>query len=247
MSQSLGAIALLALGSSAFGQCPGDCAPANPDGTFGNGVVNVDDLIEVVAAFGSANGPADVAPTPCGNNTVNVDDMVFVITAFGDCPPFDNDFCDQPQALFIDFPLMVGDNILATDDNALNCETSLDGLSDGSAPSQSSGGRWYCVLGNGNELTLSTCGDNSMFGFTFYQTFINVYCGDCVDPVCVGDSADTITCGLGPFASMSWCAEEGVSYRVLIHGLQNDIGEEYIMEVMDTGMPCETPISCGAS
>ncbi|MCA9296579.1 MAG: VCBS repeat-containing protein, partial [Phycisphaerales bacterium] len=42
--------------------CPADCAPDNGDGTFGNGVINIDDLLEVINNFGAAGGPCDSAP-----------------------------------------------------------------------------------------------------------------------------------------------------------------------------------------
>ena len=70
--------------------CPTDCAPDNGDGTFGNGVVNIDDLLAVINAFGSAGDPCDAAPDngdgTFGNGIVNIDDLLAVINAFGPCP-----------------------------------------------------------------------------------------------------------------------------------------------------------------
>ncbi|MEM7227194.1 MAG: thrombospondin type 3 repeat-containing protein [Planctomycetota bacterium] len=70
--------------------CPEDCAPDNGDGTFGNGVINIDDLLAVINAFGSAGGPCDAAPDngdgTFGNGIINIDDLLAVINAFGDCP-----------------------------------------------------------------------------------------------------------------------------------------------------------------
>jgi hypothetical protein len=54
--------------------CLGD---VNEDGT-----VNVEDLVAVILAWGSANAAADVDD----NGTVDVQDMVAVILAWGDCP-----------------------------------------------------------------------------------------------------------------------------------------------------------------
>jgi len=69
--------------------CPADCAPANGDGTFGNGIVNVDDLVAVINALGTGPGPCDIAPDngdgTFGNGAVNVDDLFEVLNAFGDC------------------------------------------------------------------------------------------------------------------------------------------------------------------
>jgi hypothetical protein len=73
-----------------FPPCPADCAPDNGDGSFGNGSVNIDDLLAVINAFGSGAGPCDVAPDngdgTFGNDAVNIDDLLTVINAFGACP-----------------------------------------------------------------------------------------------------------------------------------------------------------------
>ena len=70
--------------------CPADCAPDNGDGTYGNAVVNIDDLLATVNAFGATGGPCDSAPDngdgTFGNNQVNIDDLLTVINAFGACP-----------------------------------------------------------------------------------------------------------------------------------------------------------------
>jgi len=73
-----------------FGGCVADCSPDNGDGTFGNGVVNVDDLFAVLNAFGSSVTGCDIAPDngdgTFGNGVVNVDDLFAVVNAFGPCP-----------------------------------------------------------------------------------------------------------------------------------------------------------------
>jgi len=66
--------------------CPWDCAPA-PNG---NGIVNIDDLLAVINAFGGPGGPCDNAPEngngTFGNGIVNIDDLLGVINNFGPCP-----------------------------------------------------------------------------------------------------------------------------------------------------------------
>ncbi|MEM7228751.1 MAG: di-heme oxidoredictase family protein [Planctomycetota bacterium] len=71
-------------------ECPTDCAPDNGDGTFGNGEINIDDLLAVINAFGAAGAnPCDVAPDngdgTFGNGIVNIDDVLEVINTFGPC------------------------------------------------------------------------------------------------------------------------------------------------------------------
>ena len=64
--------------------CPADLAPPQ-----GNGVVNVQDLLAVITAWGVCANPnqcpADIAPVG-GNDVVNVQDLLAVITAWGACP-----------------------------------------------------------------------------------------------------------------------------------------------------------------
>jgi hypothetical protein len=64
--------------------CRADCVPPG-----GDGVVNMDDLIAVIAALGEPGGYCDVTPiddagTP-GNGIVNIDDVVATINQFGAC------------------------------------------------------------------------------------------------------------------------------------------------------------------
>jgi hypothetical protein len=56
-------------------KCPADIT--------GDGVVNVDDLLAVINAWGACPGcPADIT----GDGVVNVDDLLAVINAWGPCP-----------------------------------------------------------------------------------------------------------------------------------------------------------------
>ncbi len=72
--------------------CPADCAPNNGPGNIGNGVVNIDDLVAVLNAFGPVvnNTPCDITPANLngsfGNSVVNIDDLVAVLNGFGLCP-----------------------------------------------------------------------------------------------------------------------------------------------------------------
>jgi hypothetical protein len=64
--------------------CPADIAPPG-----GNSIVNVEDLLAVIAAWGACidprSCPADIAPVG-GNDVVNVEDLLAVISAWGSCP-----------------------------------------------------------------------------------------------------------------------------------------------------------------
>jgi len=62
--------------------CPADVAPPG-----GDGLINVDDLLAVISAWGPCPHPCltDIAP-PGGDGQVNVDDLLAVISAWGMCP-----------------------------------------------------------------------------------------------------------------------------------------------------------------
>ncbi len=72
--------------------CAADCAPPGPP-TGGNGVVDVDDLIAVILAWGACPTPpalclpdvAPVTPAGVGNGVVDVDDLIAVILGWGPC------------------------------------------------------------------------------------------------------------------------------------------------------------------
>ena len=71
---------------------PGGVVPAPdcPADITGNDVVDIDDLVAVVLAWGACPAPpatcsSDIAP-PAGNGVVNIDDLVIIITGWGACP-----------------------------------------------------------------------------------------------------------------------------------------------------------------
>jgi len=71
--------------------CPWDCAPDNGDGTFGNGVVNIDDVLGVINEFGlvgasTCDNSPDNGDGTFGNGVVNIDDVLGVINNSGPCP-----------------------------------------------------------------------------------------------------------------------------------------------------------------
>ena len=71
-------------GSQPVETCPADLAPL-----AGDGIVNVQDLLVVIGAWGACANPndclADISP-PGGNDVVDVQDLLAVIGAWGMCP-----------------------------------------------------------------------------------------------------------------------------------------------------------------
>ena len=56
----------------------------NPADIDGNGVVDINDLLAVISAWGPCPGcPADCSPQPDGDGEVNIDDLLFVISNWG--------------------------------------------------------------------------------------------------------------------------------------------------------------------
>lgn len=86
---SLRRVAALAVDRGAFEfqlPCPADIVPPGTGPAFGDGHVNVDDLLAVVNSWGSCGSPPDPCPADItGDDAVNVDDLLAVINAWGVC------------------------------------------------------------------------------------------------------------------------------------------------------------------
>ena len=92
----------------------------------------------------------------------------------------------------------------------------LDTSVTGSCGVRAAAGVWYSVMGDNLELTASTCSDE-----TNYDTYLSVFSGDCDDLEC--DSYRDDSCGRQ--MSISWEAEEGVHYYILVHGFSDRHGD----------------------
>lgn len=135
------------------------------------------------------------------------------------CPQPDNDVCED--AFLLSVPDSVADTTAtASPDNAPFC-----GTSNGTA-----GGRWYSVIGTGRQITASLCGSG-------FDTKIRVYRDGCETLTCVVGNDDF--CGLQ--SQVTWCAEDGVEYLILVHGFSGAAGD-YTLDISDAG-PCPVPAS----
>jgi len=86
---------------------------------------------------------------------------------------------------------------LGTEGSIPTCGTSI-----------TSQGVWYRFIGNGANVTVSTCGAAS------WDTKINVFRGNCGSLVCVGGNDDN--CGLQ--STVSFATSSGVNYYILVQG-----------------------------
>lgn len=84
------------------------------------------------------------------------------------------------------------------------------------------GGTWFNVLGDGGLVTVSTCSPA-----TDFDTIISVFNGaSCQDLQCVDGNDDGETCGSSQVHSqVSWPSQANELYRVLVRGLNNEIGK----------------------
>jgi hypothetical protein len=62
--------------------CPADRFPQ----PFGNGVVDMDDLLYIINNWGATGPPGTVPPDITGDGVVNIDDLLAVINGWGACP-----------------------------------------------------------------------------------------------------------------------------------------------------------------
>jgi hypothetical protein len=58
--------------------CPGDC-------DNGDGVVDIIDLLALLAAWGSGTGPCDIAPSG-GDGVIDITDLLELLGGWGPCP-----------------------------------------------------------------------------------------------------------------------------------------------------------------
>ncbi len=143
------------------------------------------------------------------------------------CPqPPGNDDC--ADAITVAVPSVTfGSNELSNPETGLpaTCGTSITG-----------GGVWYKVVGNGNSITVDTCGAG-----TDYDSKISVFCPNCSAPACVGGNDDF--CGNTGFqSSVTWCSAVGETYLILVHGFGGATGPFEL--TVTNGPACSNPASC---
>jgi hypothetical protein len=118
------------------------------------------------------------------------------------------------------------------------CNTGIDsglpfcGTTGGTAP-----GVWYKFTGDGSYVSLSTCN-----AATNYDTKLHVFDGSCGAFTCVAGNDDyfstDFTCSFSGLRSLvSFCAEAGHSYYVLVHGFSTAVG------TFQLDMSCSAPLT----
>ena len=118
-----------------------------------------------------------------------------------------------------------GSTLSGTTLNATNSGTG-EGLTCGT--SQTTGGVWYVVAGNGQIMTASLCA-------TAWDSKISVFSGtNCSILTCIGGIDDNGPACAGTPASYTWTSVTGTNYYILVHGFSSS-------SAFDINLTCVNP------
>ena len=168
----------------------------------------------------------------CGRYTATTGTRTYRFTLTRILPPPVNDLC--ADAIPVEIPSETfGTTTNGTVDATPSC---------GTAGTPSASGVWYSLVGNGHILTASTCD-----GRTTYDTKLTVYRGSCGAMTCVAGNDDDASCDVDTSSLVSWCAETGVTYYVLVHGYLTHFGNFrlHISSGDVCGSSCDAMPLCG--
>ena len=94
--------------------------------------------------------------------------------------------------------------------------------------SQTTGGVWYVVTGNGQNMTANLCA-------TAWDSKISVFSGpNCSSLTCIGGNDDWGPSCSSSSASFSWTSTAGTNYYILVHGYSSN-------SAFQLGLICSTP------
>ena len=138
--------------------------------------------------------------------------VCFLTTIHAQTPP-ENDHCEGSLVLNADSELLEGSTVDSTPEELNLC----------GATAASKRGIWYLYQnssipqGSTQIVTASTCTDS-----TDFDTALTVYEGFCEGLNCVHGADDDTECGTGggQHTTISWHAESGTRYYLLVHGSQ---------------------------
>lgn len=148
----------------------------------------------------------------------------YELTITCEVPPVtpDNDLCDDAQVVACG-SVTLSSNVGATISAPSNCAFGTIGE-----------GVWFSLVGDGSEVTASTCSVNSTF-----DSEMAVFTGDCNSLVCVDGNDDDGNCGIdGLLSTVVFVAEQGVTYYIYVGSFSDSAGEFGDFELSIT---CATP------
>jgi hypothetical protein len=143
-------------------------------------------------------------------------------------PPTTNDVCANATLISsLPYTSPVTSNSSATDDVP----------SSGSSCATQGSNLWYRVVGNGNQLTASTCNPSTNF-----DTELRVYTGSCsslnsmVEVVC--DDDDVTCASSGSHSTVSWCSQNAIDYYISVGYFASGAGYGNFVLSVSSGSSC---------
>ncbi len=163
---------------------------------------------------------------------VGTDYFILVHGFLGETGSFDLSFTCTPITVANDLcsgalPFACGETITGS---------TVDATPEGEAPcgvSNTAPGVWYKFTGDGSLVTATTCNAGNLF-----DTKISVFEGACGSLLCVAGNDDDGGCAVDPFFStVSWVANTGTDYFILVHGFGTATG------TFEMSASCGTPLA----
>jgi hypothetical protein len=199
-------------------------ANCNPQGTASNSTLTVNrcgaltDTMVYVSVFDAESPGINLGPYK----------ITTVCT-----PPMTNDRCTDAIPVGIPSQITGSTAGCVSADHAPVC----------SGIENNSPGVWYRVTGNDHRLTATTCND-----VTNFDTRLSVFTGACDGLICVSANDDDAACPSGGVrSSVTWNADMGVDYWILVHGGAGQTGA-FRLDVADGPsfhMDCAAFVACG--
>lgn len=159
---------------------------------------------------------------PCGSGQNN---YLLTLDCQAPLPVPANDTCGGAIEVFCGDTISGSTFTASFDNTAPACNYTVD------AP-----GVWYSIVGDNSLVTLSLCNG------TTYDSKIHVYTGDCTALTCVTDDDDF--CGFAGPSQVSFTAQTGVTYYILVNGYIGSLGDFVFTVQCDT--PPANDFVCGA-
>ena len=131
-----------------------------------------------------------------------------------------NDYCTQAETLPINGPQVVGTTVNATSQNANDC-TSRFTNTNAAAPEV-----FYTVVGNGKNLTATTCSNATNF-----PTTLILWKGQCNSVCSVGAQTVDRSCTDGNAARLTWLSSQNQVYTLLVYGRQASTAGQFGLSI----------------
>lgn len=198
-------------------------------GCSGTGWTCIDDITNTNIGNANINIPLTAGTTyyiMADPETTSGGNVVWTLNC--PTPPVGNDNCGNAITIpSLPYTSPITSNNPSTDDvptSTSSCGTQGSNL-------------WYTVVGDGNQLTATTCNTSTNF-----DTEIRVYTGSCttinsmVEVTCNDD--DNICSSGGTKSTVTWCSQVGVTYFISVGYFASGAGYGNFVLSVTSGAPC---------